>query len=335
MFNRDRSIYAIIIALFSLAYISSYGFSGFMQQLVNGLQLGSLYALIALGYTMVYGIIKLINFAHGDLFMFGAYISAYTGTFLASRGYLGLSFLPSLIVAMIVTAVLGVLIEKFAYRPLRKKPRLSVLITALGISLFLENFFALPPESTFFPLNKIVFGPNMICFPAIIKDKVFTIAGVTFTLIKLLDFTLAVLLMLLLNFMVKKTKIGKAMRAVSFNMDASSLMGINVDYIISITFCIGTSLAAAAGTLYALTFSSIDNPYMGIWPGLKAFIAAVLGGIGSIPGAMLGGFLMGTVETFAVSINPQLGDISAFSLLILVLIFKPAGLLGKFEIEKV
>lgn len=335
MKKNEKMVWLAIGVSFTILYIIKYGLEGFLQQLVNGLQLGSLYALIALGYTMVYGIIKLINFAHGDLFMFGAYISAFTGTFLAGRGLIGLAFIPAMLLSMIVTAVLGMSIEKIAYKPLRNKPRLSVLITALGVSLFLENFFALPSEKVFFPFDKVVFGPNMISFPKLIDDRIFNISGISISMVKSIDFFVAILLMIILELIVKKTKIGKAMRAVSFNRDASYLMGIDVNFIIMVTFGIGTSLASAAGTLYALTFCCLDNPFMGIWPGIKAFIAAVLGGIGNIPGAMLGGFLMGIIETYASSINPQLGDISAFSLLIIVLIFKPAGLMGKFEIEKV
>jgi len=337
----DRSInwkkyvvIAVIILFFLLLYISSFGVQAFLQQLVNGIQLGSIYALIALGYTMIYGIIKLINFAHGDLFMFGAYMSYFLGNYLIAHHFKS-PFIIVLIFSMAVTALLGMTIEKIAYKPLRFKPRLAALITALGVSLFLENFFALPPAEVPFPLNKIVFGPHFLPFPPLIVDKTYNLAGISVNNIKILDVLVTIILMILLQYIVKKTMLGKAMRAVAFNKDACLMMGINIDNIISITFGIGTALAAAAGTLFALTYGQLQSPYLGIWPGLKAFIAAVLGGIGSIPGAMLGGYLMGISETFATSINSNFGYGIAFIILIVVLIFKPAGLLGKFDKEKV
>ncbi|MDD5015260.1 MAG: branched-chain amino acid ABC transporter permease [Atribacterota bacterium] len=325
---------SIIILFFLFLYILSFGTQAFFQQLVNGIQLGSIYALIALGYTMIYGIIKLINFAHGDLFMFGAYISCFLGNYLIAQNF-SYPFIIVLLFSMVVTALLGMTIEKIAYKPLRFKPRLAALITALGVSLFLENFFALSPENVPFPLNKIVFGPKFLPFPALIVEKVYNIGGITVNNIKILDVVVTIILMIGLQYVVKKTMIGKAMRAVAFNKDACLMMGININNIISITFGIGTSLAAAAGTLFALTYGQLQSPYLGIWPGLKAFIAAVLGGIGSIPGAMLGSYVMGVSETFATSINSNFGYGIAFVILIVVLIFKPAGLLGKFTKEKV
>ena len=325
---------SVIILFFLLLYILSFGAQAFFQQLVNGIQLGSIYALIALGYTMIYGIIKLINFAHGDLFMFGAYISCFLGNYLIAHNF-NYPFIIVLIFSMFVTALLGMAIEKIAYKPLRFKPRLAALITALGVSLFLENFFALSPENVPFPLNKIVFGPKYISFPALIVDKTYNIAGVSINNIKILDVVITIILMIALQYIVKKTMVGKAMRAVAFNKDACLMMGININNIISITFGIGISLAAASGTLYALTYGQLQSPYLGIWPGLKAFIAAVLGGIGSIPGAMLGSYVMGISETFATSINSNFGYGIAFVILIVVLVFKPAGLLGKFTKEKV
>ncbi|HER23969.1 MAG TPA: branched-chain amino acid ABC transporter permease [Candidatus Atribacteria bacterium] len=325
---------SVIILIFLLLYILSFGFQSFFQQLVNGIQLGSIYALIALGYTMIYGIIKLINFAHGDLFMFGAYISCFLGNYLIAHN-VGFPFIIVLIFSMTVTALLGMIIEKIAYKPLRFKPRLAALITALGVSLFLENFFALSPQNVPFPLNKIVFGPKFIPFPALIVEKTFNISGITINNIKILDVAVTIILMMALQYVVKKTMIGKAMRAVAFNKDACLMMGININNIISITFGIGISLAAASGTLYALTYGQLQSPYLGIWPGLKAFIAAVLGGIGSIPGAMLGSYVMGISETFATSINSNFGYGIAFIILIVVLVFRPAGLLGKFTKEKV
>lgn len=333
--NWKKYVFISVIVLFLLfLYILSFGTKAFFQQLVNGIQLGSIYALIALGYTMIYGIIQLINFAHGDLFMFGAYISCFFGNYLIAHNF-RFPFIIVLIFSMAVTALLGMTIEKIAYKPLRFKPRLAALITALGVSLFLENFFALSPESTPFPINKIVFGPKFIPFPALVADKTYNIAGISINNIKILDILITIILMILLQYIVKKTMIGKAMRAVAFNKDACLMMGINIDKIISITFGIGTSLAAAAGTLFALTYGQLQSPYLGIWPGLKAFIAAVLGGIGNIPGAMLGSYVMGISETFATSINSNFGYGIAFVILIVVLIFKPAGLLGKFTKEKV
>jgi branched-chain amino acid transport system permease protein len=325
---------SMIIIILLFFYVLSFGITSSLQQLINGIQLGSIYALIALGYTMVYGIIKLINFAHGDLFMFGAYISCFLGNYLIAQNF-SFPFIAVLIFSMAATAVLGMVIEKIAYKPLRFKPRLAALITALGVSLFLENFFALSPVNVPFPLNKIVFGPAFIAFPALIEDKIYYFAGVSINNIKILDISVTIILMILLQYIVKKTMVGKAMRAVAFNKDASLMMGINIDKIISITFGIGTALAAASGTLYALTYRQLQSPYLGIWPGLKAFIAAVLGGIGNIPGAMLGSYVMGISETFATSINSNFGYGIAFVILIVVFIFKPSGLLGKFTKEKV
>lgn len=325
---------SVIILFFLFLYVLSFGIKIFLQQLVNGIQLGSIYALIALGYTMVYGIVRLINFAHGDLFMFGAYISYFLGNYFIAHNF-HYSFIIVLIFSMAFTALLGMTIERIAYKPLRFKPRLAALITALGVSLFLENFFALSADNVPFPLNKIVFGPRFLAFPALITDKTYNLAGISINNIKILDLIITVILMILLQYIVKKTMIGKAMRAVAFHKDACLMMGININNIISITFGIGTSLAAAAGTLFALTYGQLQSPYLGIWPGLKAFIAAVLGGIGSIPGAMLGSYVMGISETFATSINSNFGYGIAFVILIVVLIFKPAGLLGKFTKEKV
>lgn len=327
-------IVAIIILFFLILYALSFGLKSFLQQLINGIQLGSIYALIALGYTMVYGIIKLINFAHGDLFMFGAYISCFLGNYLIAQK-IRYPFIIVLIISMLVTAILGMFIEKVAYKPLRFKPRLAALITALGVSLFLENFFALSPRDVPFPINKIVFGPAFLPFPVLIVDKTYSFMGISINNLRILNITVTIFLMVLLQYIVKKTKVGKAMRAVAFNKDACLMMGININKIISITFGIGTSLAAAAGTMFALTYGQLQSPYLGVWPGLKAFIAAVLGGIGNIPGAMLGSYLMGISETFATSINSNFGYGIAFVILIIVLIFKPAGLLGKFTKEKV
>ena len=292
-------------------------FVQFIQQLINGISLGSIYALIALGYTMVYGIIKLINFAHGDIYMVGA----YAGFFAASS--LKLPFIPSLLFAMIVAAVTGMIIERLAYRPLRKAPRIAVLITAIGISLFLEYFMVL------------VATPQTRTFPAIFTGEIYRFAGLIVNSQQILILSVALVLMVALSYIVNRTMAGKAMRAVSFDTDAARLMGINVDKVISYTFALGSSLAAAAGVLVGVYYNSIE-PLMGIMPGLKAFVAAVLGGIGIIPGAVLGGLIMGVVEALVSGfISSTLRDAAAFGILILILLFKPAGLLGKNTREKV
>lgn len=289
-----------------------------VQQCINGISIGSIYALIALGYTMVYGIIKLINFAHGDVF----FVGAYTGYFAAKAG---LGLILSLILAMVVCAVLGFIIERLAYKPLRNAARIVILITAIGVSFLLEN------------LGITFLGPQAQGFPEIVKTTNYTLFGdVTISSIQVIILLVTVILMAVLQFIVHRTKIGKAMRAVSFDLEAARLMGINVDSTISATFAIGSALAGAAGVIYAVMYPSVD-PLMGIIPGLKAFVAAVLGGIGIIPGAMVGGLLLGLVETGVQSI-PGMSlwrDGVAFAILILILIFKPTGLFGKNVREKV
>lgn len=291
-----------------------------IQQLINGIQLGTMYALLALGYTMVYGIIRLINFAHADIFMIGVYVALFTAA------KYRVPFPLVIIISMIVCAVLGVVIEKLAYKPLRYKPRLSALITALGVSLFLENFCALP----------FVFGPDFRKFPELISVRNYTVwNNVTVSNIFLINLAVVAVLLVGLFYLVHHTMIGKKMRAVSFDKPTASLMGINVDRTISFTFLIGTALAGAAGVLHGMTYGLAQSPALGIWPGWKAFIAAVIGGIGSIPGAVLGAYLMGISEVYATSINSNLGFGIAFAILILVLIVKPTGLLGKKTQEKV
>ena len=293
--------------------------SYFLQQLINGLQLGFVYALIALGYTMVYGIVRLINFAHGDVFMVGAYL-----------GFFGivafhLPFPLAMAFAMLGCAILGITIEKFAYKPLRKAPRIAALITAMGVSLFLEYFTSL----------KFVFGPNYLAYPRPFEVKTFQIGGLSISTIQIIVFAVAIFLLIALQYFVHKTKLGMAMRAVSFDKETASLMGINVDGVISLTFGIGSALAAAGGVLFGIAYPQI-NPFMGIMPGLKAFVAAVLGGIGIIPGAMIGALIMGLVETMSSAfVSSTLRDAIAFAVLILVLIFKPTGILGKRGTEKV
>jgi len=290
-----------------------------LQQIINGISLGSIYALIALGYTMVYGIIKLINFAHSDVYMIGA----YTGYFCMTTLHLG--FIPSLLIAMVVTTVLGVTIEKIAYKPLRNATRIAVLITAIGVSLFLEygTMFFVKATTRSYPAMTGLLADSIKLGNIVISMQQIIIVAVT------------VILMVLLQFIVKKTRIGKAMRAVSLDQDAAELMGINVNTTISFTFALGSALAGAAGVLVGIYYNSI-NPLMGVLPGLKAFIAAVFGGIGIIPGAMIGGYFIGAVEVFVSGYgNSMYRDAIVFAILIIILIFKPAGLLGKNTREKV
>lgn len=283
----------------------------FLQQLINGLALGSVYALLALGYTMVYGIIQLINFAHGEIYMIGAFAGFY------SASTLKLPLIPTLLVAMVAAALAGVIIEKIAYKPLRNSPRITLLITAIGVSLFLQNAM------------RILVGMNPKPFPDLINAGTINLGPIQIEVKTILMFAVSACLVLLLQFIVYKTKIGKAMRASSQDMEAASLMGINVDNTISITFAIGSALAGIAGVLVAISYPSI-TPYMGVMPGLKAFVAAVLGGIGSIPGALIGGIAIGLLETLSKAyISTNFSDAIVFSILIIILLIKPAGLLGK------
>lgn len=289
------------------------------QQVINGLQLGFVYALIALGYTMVYGTIRLINFAHGDVFMVGAFLG-YFGI-----GVLKIGIIESFLISMIGCAILGVSIERIAYKPLRSAPRIASLITALGVSLFLEYFCSL----------RMVFGPDYRQFPRPFEIQTWTWGGVSISSIQLIIFAVAIGLMILLQYILMRTKLGLALRAVSFDHDTARLMGINVDSIISFTFALGSALAAAGGILYGIAYPQI-NPFMGIMPGLKAFVAAVLGGIGIIPGAMLGALIMGQAETLTSAfVSSSLRDAVAFAILIIVLVIKPTGILGKSATEKV
>jgi branched-chain amino acid transport system permease protein len=299
----------------------------FLQQLINGLAQGSIYALIALGYTMVYGVLRFINFAHGDVFMLGAfagfYLTPVLRKFLPAQSIL-LAFLV-LLLSMAICAVLGILIERFAYRPLRDKPKLTVLITAIGVSLLIE-YVAQHPN---------VFTPSPHTFPNLLPSHNFQLGGLVINSTEIVVLAITACLLMILQFIVHRTKLGTAMRAVSFNAPAAALMGININVVISFTFGLGSALAAAAGILYAVKYPSID-PLMGILPGLKAFVAAVLGGIGNIPGAALGGLVLGVVETFVGGSSfSSYRDAIAFAILILILLFKPSGLLGKSEVEKV
>lgn len=290
----------------------------FLQQLVNGLSLGSIYALIALGYTMVYGIVKLINFAHGDVMMIGA----YTGYFIlcafgkSNVSWFGLSV--AILGAMIVCSLLSLLIERCAYRPLRNAPRLNSLITAIAVELILQNVMRVLP----------FVGPDPKAFPTM-ETKMFNMGLLSISNIQIIVILLSVVLMLLLTLLINYTKTGKAMRAVSFDMGAASLMGINVNRTIAITFVIGSVLAGAGGVLYASAYPQV-SPVMGYIPGLKAFVAAVLGGIGSVPGAMLGGVVLGIAETMTKAyISSMYADAISYSILIVILLVKPTGLLGK------
>jgi branched-chain amino acid transport system permease protein len=295
----------------------------FLQQLVNGLSLGSIYALIALGYTMVYGVLRLINFAHGDVYMVGAYVGYFLSRRLQGGGPSFVSALLVMLGSMIACALLGILIERLAYRPVRREARLTLLITAIGVSLFIEN------------LAQLVFGPDPKFFPSLAPRADFVVAGVRLTSEQITVIVVSFLLMLLLRFFIMKTRTGKAMRAVSFSLDAARLMGISTDWIISVTFALGSALAAAAGVLIGMQIPKID-PLMGIMYGLKAFVAAVLGGIGSIPGAVLGGLLIGTSEVMVVGyLSSTYREAIAFAILILVLILRPQGLLGRVHKEKV
>lgn len=288
-----------------------------IQQLINGISLGSIYSLIALGYTMVYGIIKLINFAHGDIYMVGAYVGFFATT------YLHFSFVPALLLAMVVAGGTGMFIEKVAYRPLRNAPKIAVLITAIGVSLLLEYG------------GMLLVTPQPRTFPEVFTAQIYNIGGIILNSQQIVILVVSLLLMITLTYVVNSTKVGKAMRAVSFDTDAARLMGIDVNRIISFTFGIGSALAAAAGVLVGVYYNSID-PLMGIMPGLKAFVAAVLGGIGVIPGAMLGGIIMGIIEALVSGfISSTFRDAAAFAILIIILLFKPSGLLGKNIREKV
>ncbi|MBI2512618.1 MAG: branched-chain amino acid ABC transporter permease [Opitutae bacterium] len=294
----------------------------FLQQLLNGISLGAIFALIALGYTMVYGVLRFINFAHADVFMIGSFVGYYVGKLFPEHSLWG--GLLALAASMIVCAALGVVIERLAYRPLRGGPTLNVLITAIGVSLLLEN------------LGQFVFGATPRPFPELFPVTTFDLGGVFISSNQLVVIGVTLLLLFALRFIVMRTKIGTAMRAVSLNKQAASLVGINNDFVISFTFALGSALAAAGGILYALNYPSID-PLMGVLPGLKAFVAAVLGGIGNIPGAALGGLLLGIVETFVNGSAEwsSYKDAIAFALLILILLFRPAGLLGRYVKEKV
>ncbi|KJY57748.1 branched-chain amino acid ABC transporter permease [Lactobacillus melliventris] len=288
-----------------------------LQQIINALSLGSIYALLALGYSMVYGIINLINFAHGDIYMLGAFFAYYV------INAWHFNFITALLSAMIIGAVSGVVIEYFAYRPLRKSPRIAVLITAIGVSFLLENGMS------------YFVGSNARSFPQVIEQVNYNIGGVQISNVQILILATALILMVSLQLIIQKTKMGRAMRAVSVDPAAAELVGVNVNHTISFTFALGSALAGAAGILIGLYYNQID-PLMGMTPGIKAFVAAVLGGIGSVPGASLGGFLIGILETFFQSIGlSAYKDAVVYLVLIVILLFLPAGIFGKNTKEKV
>ena len=307
--------------LFLYAGQNSGFLSEFLQQLINGLSLGSIYALIALGYTMVYGIVKLINFAHGDVMMMGAYAGSFV---LMCLGATVPGLTGAFIAAMVLCGLLAILIERFAYRPLRSAPRLNSLITAIAVELILQNLMRILP----------FVGPNPRPFPTMpVHNFTFNVVSVSST--TLIVIITSAVLMILLNFIVNHTKTGKAMQAVSYDLQASALMGINVNRIIAVTFLIGSILAGAGGVLYATAYPLID-PMMGYIPGLKAFVAAVLGGIGSIPGAMAGGIILGIAETLTKGyLSSQYADAISYGILIVILLIKPTGLFGKKTSVKV
>ena len=302
--------------------------STFFQQVINGLALGSIYALIALGYTMVYGVLRLINFAHGDVYMVGAFAGFYIARAMGNSGGPAIA-VTAFIGSMVACALLGMLIERLAYRPLRQQSRLAILITAIGVSLLLEN------------LGIVVFGATPEAFPPILPEGVFELGGnVVMKYAQVAIVVVSLLLMGLLRWVVLGTKTGLAMRAVSHSVDTSKLMGVPTDRTITFTFALGSAFAAAAGILVAINIPKIE-PLMGVLAGLKAFVAAVLGGIGNIPGALLGGLVIGLAETLIVGYGSTIGiestyrDAVAFAILIVVLLVRPQGILGKIEKEKV
>ncbi len=289
----------------------------FFQQLLNGLNQGAIYALIALGYTMVYGIAKMLNFAHGDVIMVGAY------TLFVTMGTLGLPAYLGVILSIVFCAVLGVVLEKIAYKPLRGSSPLAVLITAIGVSYFLQS------------LALLIFGSQQQKVESVVNLPSIYLGAVELSGESIVTLGTTILIMIALTLFIKKTKTGRAMLALSEDRGAAQQMGINVNRTISITFAIGSGLAAVAGALFVSSYGFV-GPYTGSLPGIKAFVAAVLGGIGSIPGAMLGGILLGIIESFSKAyISTQLSDAIVFGVLILVLLVRPSGLLGRKKIEKV
>ena len=353
LIGRSLLAFIALLAFWKLATSFQQNPTLFIQQVINGLQLGFVYALIALGYTMVYGIVRLINFAHGDVFMVGAFVSYYLISWYRMHEWIG-RFIPGMpfwisiivgmlsviLIVMAVCALMAVTIERIAYKPLREAPRISALITAIGVSFFLEYFGALP----------FVFGPNFTQYerPFAVSTWVINLNGIykleaglspepgslIVSNIGIIIIITSISLLLLLNFLVKKTKTGKAMRAVAYDKQTARLMGIQVNGIISVTFAVGAALAGTAGILFAIAYPQVRFG-MGIIPGLKAFVAAVLGGIGSIPGAVVGSLIMGQTEVLSAAyISTPMRDAIAFSILILVLLVRPTGIFGEPTREK-
>lgn len=295
-----------------------------IQLLIYGLQVGSIYALLATGYTLIYGIIKMINLAHADFMMLGAFVSLFLYTGLAGSGSPMWLIILNVLLTMVIVGMLGVLVERIAYKPLRQRPALSSLVAAVGVSMFIQNFLRCIPAV----------GPSPRAYPAMFTSVNITIGGVSISGIQIIVILVSVVLMILMQLLVTKTTIGKQMVATSCDKDASALMGINVNKVISITFCIGSALAAICGILYSSVYPSI-HVYMAATIGNKAFISAVLGGIGNTKGAVLGGLLLGIIEVFLQSFNSSVSYGVSFVILIVILLYKPAGLLGTVEMEKV
>lgn len=297
-----------------------------IDQLINGLTIGGIYALIALGYTLVYGILFMINFAHGEIYMFGSFAGFFVLMQLVRTGFaqqhVYLSILAAFVGAILVSSTLGVLLERIAYRPLRKAPRLAALISAIGASIFLQNVMMLMVKA------------RMQVYPDVFPEDWIEIGAVSISTFQIFIILGSVLMMVGLYFFIKRTKTGKAMRAVAEDKDTAALMGINVDRIIVTTFAVGSALAAVAGVMVGMYYTQI-NHMMGFIPGIKAFTAAVLGGIGNVVGAMVGGYALGLFEAYGVFILPaQYKDVIAFSLLVLILIFRPRGILGEVVSER-
>lgn len=304
-------------------------FAYFVDQLINGLTLGSIYGLIAIGYTMVYGIIGMINFAHGEIFMIGAFVSiiAFLILGLAGLSYVPLALIIVLVVAMLLTSIYGWALERVAYRPLRGSPRLAALITAIGMSIFLQNYVQLLQSARNKPMQPIISGGITV-----LQDQDYV---VSLSYMQMIIIVLTVVLMTGFTLMIARTTLGRAQRACEQDRKMASLIGVNVDRTISLTFVVGAALASVAGMMFLMYYGVIDF-FIGFLAGIKAFTAAVLGGIGSLPGAMLGGLLIGLIEAFwSGYFTVEYKDVAAFSILVLVLIFRPTGLLGKPDIEKV
>jgi branched-chain amino acid transport system permease protein len=348
-------ILLITIAVLAVAFFAGKAAQAptlFLRQVINGIQLGFVYALIALGYTMVYGIVRLINFAHGDVFMVGAFASFFAISRWGLHTWPAAAFpgiapwisllvgtVSVIILSMITCAILAVTIERIAYKPLRNAPRISALITAIGVSFFLEYFGALP---FVFTSNFVTYQRPFDVVTYYIKDGIHRVeagtapppGSVLFSNILIIIVMASLVLLVMLQFLVRRTKIGKAMRAVAYDKPTARLMGINVDGVISVTFAVGAALAGAAGVLYATAYPQVYF-IMGITPGLKAFVAAVLGGIGSIPGALVGALIMGQAEVLSAAyISTPMRDAVAFTILILVLLVRPTGIFGEPEREK-